>query len=296
MGRTISPEELPVWVPGEVLCASDELGWKGVGQRTYRYQGLDVPIPPLDHFMIVRYSIGHTPMDRCFDEHWSRAHCGAGDVSLLTMSEPSHWHWTEQIDVSHVYLSNDLMSRVASDVMERSIAEVRLHDVLRAQDPILVAITDAITHEARHQGLGGALYAEALGMQLSVHLLRHYASIEFRSAGERHCLSSAQIRRVREYVDAHLHDALSIQALAEAVGLGAWTFARHFRAATGRAPHAFVIDQRVERARRLLISGDLAIKEIAGHCGFSDQAHMTRVVRARLGATPAQLRSSARRC
>lgn len=290
MGQTISPQELPVWVPGEVLCASDELGWKGVGQRTYRYQGLDVPIPPLDHFMIVRYSVGQTPMDRCFDAHWTRANCGSGDVSLLTMSEPSHWHWTEQIDVSHVYLSNEMMSRVASDVTERSIAQVRLHDVLRAQDAVLVAITDAITFEAQHRGLGGALYAEALGIQLSVHLLRHYASIGFRNPSTRHALSTAQMRKVREYIDAHLHEALSIQELATSVGLGSWTFARQFRAAMGCAPHAFVIEQRVHRAQRLLAHGDLAIKEVAAHCGFSDQAHLNRVIRARLGVTPARLR------
>lgn len=292
MDRIISPQELPVWVPGEVLCASDDLGWRGIGQRTYRYTGLDVPIPPLDHFMIVRYSVGRTPMDRCFDDQWSRADCGAGDVSLLSMSEPSHWHWTENIDVSHVYLSNELMSRVASDVMQCAIAQVRLHDVLRAQDPILVGITDAITREAQQRGIGGALYAEALGMQLSVHLLRHYANVRIRSADPRACLSPSQVRRVREYIDTHLHEALSIQELADVLGLGAWTFARQFRATLDCAPHAFVIEQRVKRAKRLLCEGALAIKEIAACCGFSDQAHMTRAMRARLGVTPAQLRAS----
>ncbi len=295
MDRVISPQELPTWVPGEVLCASDDLGWKGVGQRTYRYKGLDVPIPPLDHFMVVRYSIGHTPMDRCFDEHWSRAHCVAGDVSSLTMSEPSHWHWTEEIDVSHVYLSTELMSRVASDVMDRPIADVRLHDVLNTQDPTLVAITDAITNEAQHQGIGGALYVEALGMQLSVHLLRHYASISFRNPETRCCLSSVQLRRVREFIAAHLHEPLTIQDLAEAIDLGAWTFARQFRATVGCAPHAFVIEQRVKRATTLLTEGSLAIKEIAALCGFADQAHMTRAVRARVGVTPAQVRLSVKR-
>lgn len=295
MGRTISPQELPMWVPGEVLCESDNLGWKGVGQRTYRYHGLDVPIPPLDHFMIVRYSIGNTLMDRCFDEQWTRAHCGPEDVSLLTMSEPSHWHWTEKIDVSHVYLSTELMSRVASDVMERSTAEVRLHDVLRAQDRTLVTITDAITYEAQYRGLGGALYAEALGMQLAVHLLRNYASINFRNSNGSQGLSPGQMQRVREYIDAHLHEALSIQEMAEAVGLGAWTFARQFRAAAGCAPHAFVIDQRVKRAKGLLIGSDLAIKKIAAQCGFSDQSHMSRAIRKHLGVTPAQLRLTARR-
>ncbi|MCP2936061.1 hypothetical protein NK983_25570, partial [Salmonella enterica subsp. enterica serovar Typhimurium] len=113
--------------------------------------------------MVVRYAAGQTPMDRCFDQRWSRADCRPGDASLLTMSEASHWHWTQQIDVSHVYLSNSLMSRVAGEVMDRPVAEVRLHDVLCARDPTLLAITDAITQEAVQPEMGGPLYAETLG-------------------------------------------------------------------------------------------------------------------------------------
>lgn len=292
MPNIITPKELPQWVPGEVLSSSDNLGWKGVGHRSYRYAALDVPIPPLDHFMVVRYAAGQTPMDRCFDQRWSRADCRPGDASLLTMSEASHWHWTQQIDVSHVYLSNSLMSRVAGEVMDRPVAEVRLHDVLCARDPTLLAITDAITQEAVQPEMGGPLYAETLGTQLAVHLLRKYAQVTFRHDLPGGRLSPAQMRRVLDLIDSRLHEALTLEDMAEAAGLGVCTFHRRFRETQGRAPHAFVIDRRVERARQLLTAGDLAVKEVAANCGFSDQAHMTRVLRARLGTTPAKLRAA----
>ena len=48
-----------------------------------------------------------------------------------------------------------------SRVMERSVAEIQPHDVLRTQDATLTAIVDAITREAHQQGIGGALYIEA---------------------------------------------------------------------------------------------------------------------------------------
>lgn len=292
MPNIITPKELPKWVPGEVLSSSDNLGWKGVGHRSYRYAALDVPIPPLDHFMVVRYAAGQTPMDRCFEQRWSRADCRPGDASLLTMSEASHWHWTQQIDVSHVYLSNSLMSRVAGEVMDRPVAEVRLHDVLCARDPTLLAITDAITQEAVQPEMGGPLYAETLGTQLAVHLLRKYAQVTFRHDLPGGRLSPAQMRRVLDLIDSRLHEALTLEDMAEAAGLGVCTFHRRFRETQGRAPHAFVIDRRVERARQLLTAGDLAVKEVAACCGFSDQAHMTRVLRARLGTTPAKLRGA----
>ncbi len=293
MSLLISPRDLPTWVPGQVLSASDGLGWKGVGHRTYRYTGLDVPVPAMDQFMIVGYRSGATPMQRRVDGRWVKTQCTPGDFSLLTRSEQSHWCWNEGIDVTHTYLSESIVSRVASDVLGRSVAEVRLHDLLRARDQGVSAIVDAIAFEAEHRGLGGAIYAEALAMQLSVRLLRSYASVTYRDARPAGPLAPARLRRVEEYVEAHLHEAISIEQMAAVAGLGVWTFARHFRATVGKAPHEFVLARRVDRARRLLGQGLLALKEVAAACGFADQAHMTRVFRRQLGTTPARLRKTA---
>jgi len=292
MPALITPRDLPTWVPGRVTSASDGLGWKDVAHRAYRYTGLDVPIPAMDHFTVVRYRDGRTPMQRCFDGRWTKTRCTPGDFSLLTRSEQSHWYWTECIDVTHTYLSEALMSRVAADVMGRTVAEVRLHDLLREQDPVVTGIVDAITGEAQQQGLGGAMYAEALALQLSVHLLRKYASVTYRDSGPVGPLSPGRLRRLEEFVETHLHEAISIEQMAEVAGLGVWTFTRHFRATVGRAPHEFVLDRRIDRARRLLAQGSMAIKEVAAACGFADQAHLTRVFRARLGTTPARLKKA----
>lgn len=290
MANLITPRDLPTWVPGRITSSSDGLGWKNVGHRAYRYTGLDVPIPPMDHFMVVRYHAGVTPMDRCVEGRWSRKRCTPGDFSLLTRSESSHWHWTQCIEVSHTYLSEALMSRVASDVTERSVAEVRLHDVLQGQDPVVTQIVDSITLEARQRGLGGSLYVEALSIQLAVHLFRKYARFTFRDEMPAGPLSPSRVRRLEEFVESHLHEGITIEQMAETLGLGIWTFTKHFRASMGCSPYEFVMTRRVERAARLLATRGLAIKEVAAMCGFADQAHMTRVMRARLGTTPARLK------
>jgi len=240
--------------------------------------------------MIVRYRSGQTPMERCLDGQWTKAACAPGDFSLLTHAEQSHWYWTQCIDVSHTYLSEALICRVASDVMERPVAEVHLLDLLRAQDPIMTSLADAITLEAQQRGLGGALYAEALAMQLTVHLLRRYATVTYRDSFATSALRPSRLRRLDEFIEAQLHENITIEQMAQVAELGVWTFTKHFKSTTGRSPHEYVLDRRVDRARRLLSQGLTAIKEVASVCGFSDQAHMTRVFRARLGTTPSRLK------
>lgn len=294
MPTLITPRDLPTWVPGRIVSASDGLGWKDVGHRAYLYTGLDVPIPAMDHYMVVRYRSGQTPMDRRVEGRWTRKRCTPGDFSLLTRSEQSHWHWTECINVSHTYLSDALMTRVATDITDRPVSEVRLHDILQAQDSVVTGIVDAITTEAEHRGLGGSLYAESLAIQLAVHLFRKYALINFRNDVPVGPLSSSRMRRLDEYLDTHLHEGVTIEQMAETVGLGVWTFSRHFRATKGLSPYDYVTRCRLERAVRLLSTGTQAIKEVAAMCGFADQAHLTRTMRGRMGITPARLRKEGR--
>jgi AraC family transcriptional regulator len=145
-----------------------------------RYTGLDVIVPPVRDFTIVSYCRGATFMERRADGGWTKTHCTPGDVSLLTRSQSSHWHWTDDIDVCHVYLTEHLISGICGEIMDRCVADVRLHDVLKTHDPAVVTAVAAITREARQQALGSALYVEAVATQLAVHLIRNYASVTFR--------------------------------------------------------------------------------------------------------------------
>ena len=292
MALLITPRELPDWVPGTVLSASDKLGWNGVATRSYRYEGLDVEVPALSDFVIVAYRRGTTDMQRRFEGKWTRTRCSPGDLSLLTRSQWSHWHWIDPIEVSHVYLTDQFVSAIASEVADRSAAEVRLHDVLRIQDPILSSAVDAVTREASLPRAGGAIYVEALATQMVVHLIRNYASIKIEESQARTNLTAAQCKRLADYVGAHLHEPLSLEQMAAAVGLGLWSFTRRFRESFGCTPHSYVVDRRLEHARQLLLGSAMPVKEIAPACGFADQAHMTRVFKERLNVTPATLRRS----
>ncbi|WP_119168244.1 helix-turn-helix domain-containing protein [Algihabitans albus] len=293
MAELVAPEDLPKWVPGKILSRSDDLDWRGVALRSYLYKGQDVQIPAMRDFMLVSYRTGVTPMQRRFDGRWSRTTCGPGAVSLLTRSQKSHWYWTEDVEVTHVYLSHDLVSDVASEVTGRPVEDVSLADVLRTDDPIVTAAMTAIATEAADSGVGGALYVESVARQLVIHLLRNYATIKLRPRERSGELTTAQRRCIVEFIDAHLQDGLDLEAMAAEVNLSVSSFARHFKRSLGSAPYAYVIERRLERARRLLAETGRSVKDVAAICGFADQAHLTRLFARHYGTTPSVFRKMA---
>ena len=83
---------------------------------------------------------------------------------------------------------------------------------------------------------------------------------------------------------------MTVAAMAAVLDMPPCLFARQFKAAFGSPPYAFVMQRRLNRARGLLAKSQMAIKEIAADCGFSDQAHMTRLFRRAFGTPPAEYR------
>ncbi|WP_095588078.1 helix-turn-helix domain-containing protein [Actibacterium ureilyticum] len=293
MQDLIDYAELPDWVPGRVLLASDGLGWKNVALRSYHYEGQDVIVPAMQDFMLVGYRTGVTPMQRRFDGRWTRETLGPGAASLLTRAQRAYWNWHKPIDVTHVYLSGQLVSQVASEVMDCAVTQVTLNDVLRTDDPVMTHALQAIAGEARAKGLGGALYVDAVARGLIVHLLRRYAAIRIPPPGCAGGLTPAQQRRIVDFIDTHLGTALDLKALADALDMAPCRFAREFRRSFGKPPYAFVTAQRLARARHMLATGSEPIKAIAVDCGFADQAHLTRMFAAAFGQTPAVFRRRA---
>lgn len=288
----ISPKDLPRYVPGKVLSSSKGLNWKDLSQCTYAYAGQDVELPPMDSFMIVQYRDGITPMDRQFDGKWTRTKCAPGHFSLLSRGVDTHWNWFDDLVVSHIYLDNALLRRVAQDVHDTNVDQVVLYDVLQGSDPIIGHIVDQLTVEAANSGSAGAMYAEALSVQLAVYLLRHYAEVRQPLNKPPGYLSTKDLACLNEFIDAHMHEKITLEQLADLVGMGAWTLNRYLRAATGQSVYGLVQQKRLSHARALLKAQNPSLKQIAAKCGFSDQAHMTRAFKKAMGLTPGQFRAS----
>jgi AraC family transcriptional regulator len=103
-----------------------------------------------------------------------------------------------------------------------------------------------------------------------------------------------QARKVRDYIDTHLAEALRVQDLCSLLQLSEAHFSRSFRRTFGESPHAFLVRQRLRRAERYMLETGTSLSEIALQCGFTDQAHLSRLFRQHTGRTPGSWRRARR--
>jgi AraC family transcriptional regulator len=169
-------------------------------------------------------------------------------------------------------------------------AEVR--PSLAVRDGVVFAVASRLRRAHLAAGTLTDIEASTLAHLLVRHLLRRYGTVPaqrsaLRPAGE---LRPGAVDVVAEYTRAHLGGEITLDALAAAVSLSPYHFARSFRATTGMTPHAFVTEHRLMVARDRLLRGDASVPRIAFSVGFSNISHFRRLFRRRYGLTPAGLR------
>lgn len=103
-------------------------------------------------------------------------------------------------------------------------------------------------------------------------------------------LPAWRVRRLEIHIDRNLGERIAVTELAEVVRLSPGHFARACKETLGVSPAAIVVLRRLERAEVLMLTSNLALKEIALMCGFSDQAHFGNRFRQRYGASPSAWR------
>lgn len=95
----------------------------------------------------------------------------------------------------------------------------------------------------------------------------------------------AAIRTARALIDDDPTAALSLEDLARVTGLSRFQVVRGFSRALGMTPHAYLVQRRIDVARRLIAQGS-PLADAAADSGFADQSHMTRIFVRKYGVSP----------
>lgn len=141
----------------------------------------------------------------------------------------------------------------------------------------------------------GARVANSIARRMVVPAHRDGGQAQFVEAPLPDLDTNCNLLEVLDWARQHLDRDLTIDALAARVVMSPRSFARHFRAATGTTPHAWVLSQRMARAEELLEAGDLPIEEVARLAGFGTAAALRMQFTRRRGVPPRSYRQAFRR-
>jgi AraC-like DNA-binding protein len=155
-----------------------------------------------------------------------------------------------------------------------------------ADEPMRRLFDTAFSHSAAAARRGNAMVCETAILNLIAGLNSHASARPEIDRGPTAC-----IRRVRNRIDADPAARLTLVELANEIGLSRYQLLRAFARDLGLTPHAYIIQRRIELARRLIRSGR-ELAEVAVAAGFCDQSHLTRCFARRFGVTPRRYASS----
>ncbi|MFJ4345635.1 AraC family ligand binding domain-containing protein [Pseudomonas sp. NPDC089401] len=170
----------------------------------------------------------------------------------------------------------------------------------QAPSDSLPSFADTLCHDQRLAGATALAFQALHGQELRI--VRQSAMDNLLASLTRHLHWRKRLnpdprlpltaQRARDFLHAHLDQDISLEQVAQACGVDRFRLTRAFKAAFGLAPHAYLIQLRLSRARRLLAQGSTPA-EVAVALGFADQSHLGRWFRRAYRLTPADYR---RRC
>jgi AraC family transcriptional regulator len=209
-------------------------------------------------------------------------------VSVIPAGESHRTLWQRRAGLVHIYLSEELLCGYCRRIVGQDCFSLQPHYLVR--DLLIEELARSLFLESEAGTLHES-FAQSVIAVLSVHLLRSYAAPQDGAGYFHGGLGPTRERRIREYVEKNLEGDLSIQNLAQVVGLSPQHFALLFRDSTGFTPHQYVNHRRIERAQRMLIDPALSLVDVGMTCGFSSQSQFTTVFRRLVGITPGKYRS-----
>ncbi|QUJ75253.1 helix-turn-helix transcriptional regulator [Sulfitobacter albidus] len=180
----------------------------------------------------------------------------------------------EQWRVSEMFhLDPAVVSRAIETVGYRQIA-----------DPVIFRSARDMWHHADRQGAAAQLMIDGLLHVVLARLMQH-ADLDQPTPKDTG-LTQFQLARVVDMMESHLHLTVTMEMLADAIGMKTAHFARMFQNTTGETPYRYLQSWRLVKARGMLEETDQDVCQVARACGFASAAHLLTALNSDLGYSP----------
>jgi AraC-like DNA-binding protein len=186
--------------------------------------------------------------------------------------------------VFHLHLDASLLERVADQQLSGAAA---LDPRALMSDPTISQLGAWLLRDTAGESRPTRLLMDTIGTSVALRLL---GSKRGAGKGAGRGLAPWQIKRVQDYLDAHLCEDVSLAALADLLGISPYHFCRAFKRSTGLPPYRWLVSRRMAHAARLLIETDWPIVHISGEVGYADASAFAAAFRQHQRFGPSEYR------
>jgi len=277
-------------VPQEPLLSSASQHWEGCLFERHLTGSFEVPKHSHSAILLSMQLNASLHLEWGSDAGGRKAVVEAGSLTLHGCSGCNGSTWSGdynrvifELDPAHLErLTEGGFAGAKVDVMERwTFRDPRLEHLLK------------VLHEELQQGAPtGRLFGEQVGNAVAMLLARQYAVVKPGEFGAGGRIPGSRLKRVFEYIEAHIDQEIRLSNLAETASMSPFYFARLFKNSTGVTPHQYVATRRMQRAKEMLRHSDTSIFEIGMRVGYLDPKHFRTLFRRDVGVSPSEFRAA----
>ena len=286
--------DLSVIYPEAVVTSSEALGWQNL-RAIHMQQQSEWTMPPLENHCLIIQLGPPVHVSAQIDSHRFKQSLQPGDITIVPAGMTLEWIQQDAgaNEALHLYLHPHVVRHTAQSI-EFDYANISIEPRFGVSDEHIHPIALSLYYELKEANVIGRVYADSLAKLLAMQLVRGYSYLKDVRVS-RGGIAPRKLRKAIEFINANLdkEQTVALAAVAEEVEMSYFHFSRAFKQSMGVSPNVYMIEQRVERAKRLLSESDLSIAEIALRVGFASQSHFTTTFRRLAWTTPKAFREMA---
>jgi AraC family transcriptional regulator len=282
----------------DLLASSAARGWRGmVAEHRHHPRGEVASFQPQHLEIVIATGCHHDCIaSRTGDRIRQHTQVEPGTIWFCPVGVQeedivlSEWH-----EALHLYIPTARFAELSQDRGGAACRPEAVPYLGGFYDERIRRIGSGLLAHLRAPGAAGALLTDTLALELTACVVDAYSADAPRSGGgeSRQRLERRRLRRVLDYMTAHLEDDVGLEELAGEACLSTFHFTRVFANTMGMPPHRYLARLRLERAKTLLSLRATPISQIALACCFSSQSNFTRAFVRATGLTPREYRRHA---
>lgn len=278
--------------PDGVVTTSQALGWQNLHALEMRYTMCEWTMPAIENHCIIVQLGPAIDVTASIGEHTFEQRLNPGEIIVVPAGMALRWSQRESTDneALHLYLHPNFLRTIAESI-DFDYSQIRIAEQFGIRDEHLHHVAMSLLCEMKEPNVIGRVYAESLAKVLAMQIVRRYSYLKDLQT-IRGGMAPRKLRRAIEFINENLdkEQTVALAAVAEAVQMSYFHFSRAFKQSTGVSPNAYMTEQRIDRAKKLLIQTDLPIADIALRTGFASQSHFTTTFRKLVWTTPKAFR------